>query len=206
MRTPRSRGVLWCVPLVALLSSLDARTPKSMLAQPVVSAATTLATARRQGKVNAGGIDWACSGTRCSTSTTLPTVAAIVAVCQGLAREVGEIGSFAVANRALTSSELKQCNSVLPASVAAMKEKLPVPATKPPVATASRSYPVSIRTEGLTVAGTGALTARLPFTPKNIRTEGLTVTGTGGLAALLPFTPKSIRTEVLTVTGTGVIR
>lgn len=39
----------------------------------------------------------------------------------------------------------------------------------------------------------------------SIRTDGLTVTGTGQITVVLPFTPKSIRTEGLSVTGTGVV-
>ena len=208
MRTPRSCGARCAAPLVAVLSIMAAGAPGSVLAQPVVSVATTVISARRQGKVVVADISWACSGTRCTTSTPPTAVAATLSVCQGLAREVGPIGSFVVANRSLTGSELKECNSVIPATAAAAPIRLtmPDPAPKPPAAAASRSYPVGVRTEVLTATGTGRLTDRLPFTPKNVRTDVLAATGTGTLATRLPFTPKSIRTEPLTVTGTGVVR
>lgn len=81
-------------------------------------------------------------------------------------------------------------------------QKPPPAATPASAAPGPRSYPVSIRTEGMTVTGTGP--ADRPFTPKRIPTEGMTVTGTGSLADR-PFTLKSISTEGMTVTGTGAL-
>jgi hypothetical protein len=64
---------------------------------------------------------------------------------------------------------------------------------KPPSASSSMR-PAS---EGATPAGAG-------FTPRTIRTEPLTLTGTGATAAIgAGFTPRTIRTEPLTLTGTG---
>jgi hypothetical protein len=155
-----------------LLGYADVRALEHLSVQTVVSVATTLATARRQGGINVGGVSWACSGVRCTTSTMQPAAAvgaAGVAACQGLALVVGAITSFSVASRVLNGSELKQCNSL--------------PAAAPIAATQKRagqpSYPVSIRTEGLTANGIGHLAILVPFTPKSIRTEGLSVTGTG---------------------------
>ncbi len=194
----------------ALLGGMDtpavAGSPGATSVQTVVSVATTLTSARQQGTVTVSGINWDCRGASCKTSTAPAAVASPVAVCQGLAREVGPMGSFEVASRKLSSIELQQCNSVLPAVLPAGKVKTPDPAAKSPAARAPRSYPVNLRTAELTVTGTGRLAALLPFTGKVVRTAELTVTGMGRLTALLPFTPKVIRTAELTVTGTGVIR
>lgn len=212
MRTSGSRGAVWGVRFAALSVSVGSAAavaaPGPAGAQSVVSVATTQAVATRQGKVVAGGVDWVCTGKSCRTSTPPAAVAAVVAVCQGLAREVGAIGSFAVANRALSSSELVQCNGAVPVAAAATAV---IPLSKSVIGSASktpapRSYPVNLRTDVLTVTGTGRLTALLAFTPKRVRTAELTVIGIGRLTDRLPFTPKSIRTAELTVTGTGVIR
>ena len=83
----------------------------------------------------------------------------------------------------------------------------PSPAgTAAPSAPGSRSYPVGIRTEGMTVTGTGRLMDRMAYTRKDIRTDAMTVTGTGHVTVNLPFTPKNIRTDGMTVTGTGSVR
>ena len=137
MRTPRSAGAMRCVVLAALLSGMGAHAAepkKPGAAQAVSAAADTQASARRQGAVNVGGIIWACSGTRCSASPMPWAVSAPAMVCQGLAREVGAIRSFAVANRPLNGDELKQCNSVVPATAA-------MPGMKPPAGFAPAPAP-----------------------------------------------------------------
>jgi hypothetical protein len=182
--------------------------------QSAVSVATTQASARRQGAVTVGGINWDCRGASCKAATAPAAVAAPVEVCKALAREVGAMVSFEAASRKLSSGELQQCNSAITATAASSAA---VPLTKsvfgalpaPPPASsapAARTYPVSLRTADLTVTGVGRLAERAPFTPKSARTAELTVTGIGRLTDRLPFTPKSIRTAELTVTGTGVVR
>ncbi len=131
MRTPKFGGAMGCVLLAALLSSMGAHaavtdTKKPSKQQPVSAVADTQASARRQGAVNVSGINWACRGTHCSASAMPSAVAAPVAVCQGLAREVGAIRSFKVVNRPLNGNELQQCNSVVPA-VAAAKPGMKTP-------------------------------------------------------------------------------
>ena len=131
MRTRISGRSIGCVLLAALLISIGAHaavtdTKKLLQAQPVSAVADTQAGARRQGAVNIGGINWACSGARCSASTMPSAVASPLALCQGLAREVGAIRSFTLANRPLNGNELQQCNSVVPAVTAAL------PGMKPP--------------------------------------------------------------------------
>ena len=140
MRTPNSGSAIGCVLLTALLSSMGAHaaatdTKKPVQAQPVSVVADTQASARRQGTVNVGGINWACSGAHCRTSIMSSTVAAPLAMCQGLAREVGAIRSFTLANRPLNGNELQQCNSVVPAVAAAIPSmKTPQGAGLPPAA------------------------------------------------------------------------
>ena len=105
--------------------------------QPVSAVADTQAKARHQGAVNVSGIKWACSGTHCSASAMPSAVAAPVAVCQGLARKVGVIRSFKVADRPLNGNELQQCNSVVPAVTAAKSGmKTPQEAGRAPTAQA----------------------------------------------------------------------
>lgn len=204
MRTPRSRAAPWCLALLLALSFLIAAMPTPALAQSFGFAATTQATARRQGVVVVGGISWSCTGSLCTTAATPSATLTMAAACQSLARDVGPIASFAVAKTVLNSTELQQCNTVLSPLAAGVRLTMPAPATPP--AAAPRRYPVSIRTANLTATGTGRLATFLPFVARSIRTEVLTVTGTGRLATILPFATKSIRTDVLTVTGTGVPR
>ena len=123
--------------LAVLFSSMSAHAAvtdtKIMLqAQPVSVVADTLAKVR-EGSVNAGGVNWACSGVRCNTMAS--AAAAPLALCQGLAREVGALRSFIVANRPLNGNELQQCNSVAPVVAAALPGmKTPQGAGLPPAA------------------------------------------------------------------------
>ena len=161
MRTPKSGGAMRCVLLAllaALLSSIGAHaavtdTKKPSKQQPVSAVADTQASARRQGAVNVSGINWACSGTHCSASTMPSAVAAPVAVCQGLARKVGVIRSFKVANRSLNGDELQRCNSVVPAVAAAKPGK----AAKAPITGSASATQAPI---------TSDLTKKLPATNK----------------------------------------
>ena len=144
MRMPKSSGAMTGVLLLtALLSSMGVHaavtdTKKPAQAQPVSVVADTQASARRQGVVNVGGVNWTCSGAHCSASAMSSAVAAPLAVCQALAREVGAIRSFTLANRPLNGNELQQCNSVVPAVAAAMPSmKTPQGVGLPPAAPVS---------------------------------------------------------------------
>ena len=156
MPTPKPDGAMWCVLLAALLSSIGAQaavtdTKKPSKQQPVSAVADTQASARHQGAVNVSGINWACSGTHCNASTMPSAVAAPVTVCQGLARKVGVIRSFKVANRSLNGDELQRCNSVVPAVAAAKPGK----AAKAPITGSATQAPI-----------TSDLTKKLPATNK----------------------------------------
>jgi len=146
--------------------------------------ADTQVGARRQGKVNAGGINWACSGAQCSASTMSSTVAAPLAMCQGLAREVGAIRSFTLANRPLNGNELQQCNSVIPAVAAAMPgRKTPQGAGLPPAAPPMGTPPTPPGTPSnvgpglkrlVTVDDFAPLTSPLPAAPHRVAVAPLT--------------------------------
>jgi hypothetical protein len=128
MRITKSNTVRWASLLLALLSGAGAHAgeigTKSPKVQPTQlprvqptqaqAAAETQAAARRQGMVNVNGIGWNCSGTRCSAPTSPAAGNAPVVLCQGLAREVGALQGFSIANRALSGDELRHCNSVVP--------------------------------------------------------------------------------------------
>jgi hypothetical protein len=207
---------MWCVLLAALLSGIgvhaavtETKKPSKQQPkqQPVSAVADTQASARRQGAVNVSGINWACSGAHCSTSTVPSAVAAPVAVCQGLARIVGVMRSFKVANRPLNGNELQQCNSVVPAVASAIRGmKTPQGAGLPPAAgplPAGPFLPVAVRTPQLTLTGIGVAETSYRFTPVAVRTPRLTLTGTGVAETSYRFTPVAVRTPRLTLTGTG---
>jgi hypothetical protein len=166
MQTPMPNGAMWRVLLVALLINSGAHAAdirKPIPTQSVNTVADTQDSARRQGVINIGGINWACSSTHCSTSTMPSAVAAPVAVCQGLARMVGAIRHFEVANRPLNGDELQRCNSVVPAKVAAM------PGMKPPTgagsAPATQTPPTSVATQAPVGSGMTKSPSAIPQTP-----------------------------------------
>jgi len=77
-------------------------------------------TARRQGPVKAGGIDWNCSGARCTTAGPWPVPS--VEACRALAEQVGLIKRYGHATRQLTPEQLKSCNrNVAPTTAATAK-------------------------------------------------------------------------------------
>lgn len=92
--------------------------------------------ARRQGSVKAGGIDWKCSGARCTTAGPWPVPS--VEACRALAREVGVITRYGHAKRELTAEELQRCNSGV-ASAAAGAKKLPAAIGKAGIAAGAKS-------------------------------------------------------------------
>ena len=237
MRTPRSAGAMRCVLLAALLSSSGAHaaadTKKPIQIKPVSAVADTQASARRQGAVKVSGINWACSGTHCSASTMPPAVAAPLTVCQELAREVGAIRSFKVANHALNGKELQQCNSVVPAVASAMPGvKAPqgarvAPAAQAPATGFAASSPVATdltkKPSAIAQApkkSVGGFAPQVAATPTDPGTKPSGVKGTpaksppesspapGGSrpeapGAKSPSGPVRLRTDRLTYTGLG---
>ena len=230
MRTPNSGIAIGCVLLTALLSSMGAHAAAadskgSVQAQPVRVVADTKAGARRQGTVNVGGINWACSGAHCRASTTSSAVAAPLAVCQGLAREVGAIRGFALANRPLNGSELQQCNRVVLAVASRKASPYPENWTEPDARADKSSAFEDLRNELRKNRQTALPPAKKPSAslqsappaetkaptalgsrgyPVRIRTESpdeLRVIGQR-LARSRSY-PVRVRTEGLSATGTG---
>ena len=105
-------------------------------------------------------------------------------MCQGLAREVGAIRSFTLANRPLNGNELQQCNSVIPAVAAAMPgRKTPQGAGLPPAAPPMGTPPTPPGTPSnvgpglkrlVTVDDFAPLTSPLPAAPHRVAVAPLT--------------------------------
>ncbi|TAN37904.1 MAG: hypothetical protein EPN25_14825 [Nitrospirae bacterium] len=220
--------------LAALLSSIgvhaaviDAKKPLQI--QQVSTIADTQVSSHRQGAVNVGNINWTCRGSQCSTSTIAPAVAEPVSVCKVLAREVGAIRSFTVANRPLNAKELQQCNSVLPVAVTPKASPYPKnwiepdkPADKSPVfgdlrnelqkngqaSTAPAKKQVGAKgTPQPPAQGDGKASPPapvVPFSPVAVRTPQLNLTGIGVAEVSYRFTPVAVRTPQLNLTGVGV--
>lgn len=140
MRKTKSNTVIWPLLLPALLGGAGAYAvesgSKSLKIQPTQAIADTQATARRQGALNINGVNWNCSGARCSASLSPVASVAPLTLCQGLAREAGAVQSFSFAGRSLSGDELRQCNSVVPTAKAQPGfmpvPQMPVPGATPP--------------------------------------------------------------------------
>ena len=116
MRSLKSSGALGCALLVALAAGFCA--PAAVAAdKPVSAAADTQAKSAHAGVLNVGAVHWTCKDTakdtHCSATPVLSAVASPVQACEGLARAVGAIRSFKIANKALNAKALQQCNSVV---------------------------------------------------------------------------------------------
>jgi hypothetical protein len=62
---------------------------------------------------------------------------------------------------------------------------------------------VALRTEQLTLTGTGVAETSYRFTPVAVRTTQLTLTGVGVAGTVYRFTPVAVRTPLMTLTGIG---
>jgi hypothetical protein len=92
-----------------MLRPIAAFSALAFIAAPAAAAtysATTSSSA--PAKVAARDILWTCVSGTCtgSTQNSRPLV-----LCQGLAKQAGTIGSFAVNGRAISSEELERCNA-----------------------------------------------------------------------------------------------
>ena len=83
-----------------------------------------LATAAKRAAVRAGGVDWSCTGTRCTAEARGGAVS--VRGCSELARAVGRVTRYASELRQLGEKELAECNQ----TVAAAPAKAPALAPK----------------------------------------------------------------------------
>lgn len=233
MRWTQASRLMRCVLLAALPSSLCAQAPatdsgKAVQAKPVSVVAATQASARHQGAFKANDVNWTCKGTRCSGAAMQ---SAVMAACQNLAREVGTLQSFRVANHDMPAGELQQCNSATAVAEAARPSVKQTQVQTKPEATPDSASGVSRHSKQLITADDFALRAQPlpgaphratapqrtaststsgspsaagPFVPVATRTPPLTLTGTGVAEVGFRFVPVAVRTPPLTLTGTGV--
>ena len=80
-----------------------------------------LAAAAKSASARAGGVDWSCTGTRCTAEARGGAVS--VRGCSELARAVGPVTRYASELRQLGEKELAECNQ----TVAAAPAKGPAP-------------------------------------------------------------------------------
>ena len=115
-----------------------------------------LAAAATRTSARAGGVDWSCTGTRCTAEARGGAVS--VRGCSELARAVGPVTRYASELGQLGEKELAECNQVAAGAVpavAAAPAKAPAPAPK---AAASRAVAPELTYTGVWPGGreTGA--------------------------------------------------
>lgn len=91
-----------------------------------------LAQAARRAATTAGGVNWTCSGTRCTASGRGGNVS--VKGCSELARSVGPIARYRSEIKELAAADLRECNRVAQAAGGASAKAAKAPA-KPQRAT-----------------------------------------------------------------------
>jgi hypothetical protein len=145
-----------------------------LLASPTVLAAAypysadTAATARRQGAVPAGEINWHCAGSRCAAASTAPDPT--VAACHALAQQVGPVKSYGNKRRLLSAGELQRCNAGIPTGQPAGVPTATL--ARAPQAVAAARGPIVINAATLRYAGRG---------PVVITTDTLRYAGRGSV-------------------------
>ena len=89
-----------------------------------------LATAAKRTAARAGGVDWSCTGTRCTAEARGGAVS--VRGCSELVRAVGPVTRYASELRQLGEKELAECNQTAAAAAAPAPApaKAPSPAPK----------------------------------------------------------------------------
>jgi len=112
-----------------------------------------LATAAKRAAVRAGGVDWSCTGTRCTAEARGGAVS--VRGCSELARAVGPVTRYASEILQLGEKELAECNQTVAAAPAKAPAAAPAPAPK---AAAGRSVTPELTYTGVWPGGreTGA--------------------------------------------------
>ena len=94
-----------------------------------------LAAAAKRADARAGGVEWTCSGTRCTAEARGGVVS--VRGCSELARAVGAITRYASEIRQLGEKELAECNHAATATATA------APAAKAPASKPAAGRPVT---------------------------------------------------------------
>ena len=138
MRSPLASAAILCAALAAAPAGAQDRR---------YAYEVELAAAAQRAAVRAGGVEWTCSGTRCTAEGRGGAVS--VRGCSELARAVGPIRRYASEIRSLGEKELAECNqaatataaapSAPPAAAAAPKAAAPKPTAGPGV-TAEMTY------------------------------------------------------------------
>ncbi|MCE9524326.1 MAG: hypothetical protein K8S25_18045 [Alphaproteobacteria bacterium] len=219
--------------LAALLGSIgahaaDDKSPTAKHSGGIV--ADSQSDANRQGAFKTSGVNWTCKKLRCSASVTPSAAAAPVTACQELAREIGAIKSFRVANLALDTADLRQCNSgvsVAEAAAPTMKKRQVAtkPATTPPSSSSASPHAKrTISADDFTSAAQPLPDAPYrvavsPHTPSNSKSGSPPVVTkptrksdpakppadpAPASPPAGPFIPVALRTAQLTLTGIGV--
>jgi hypothetical protein len=149
MMKPKPRRVLLSASLLVVLSApalaADPALPGKLMVDkerqyPYVG--ETSAPAQRQGPVRAGGVDWQCSGARCTGRG--PSATPGVRTCKALAQQVGVLKAYGHAKQRLGANELAQCNGAA-AAAAPMEAKH---ARQKPLATAPNIAPLAGQSPG----------------------------------------------------------
>jgi hypothetical protein len=129
MRRVKRPGLLLSLMLCAAFAAAPIRAQDRRYAYEV-----DLATAAKQAAVRAGGVDWSCSGTRCTAEGRGGEVTA--RGCSELARAMGPIRRYASELRQLGEKDLAECNQAATTAAAPAAAASKAPASK---ATAGRS-------------------------------------------------------------------
>ena len=88
-----------------------------------------LAATAKQAAVRAGGVDWSCSGTRCTAQGRAGAVS--VRGCSALVHAVGPIRRYASEIRQLGKKDLAECNQAASAAAPPGLPKAAAPAAAP---------------------------------------------------------------------------
>ena len=114
------------LPLALLLCAAFAAAPSHAQDRRYVYEAE-LAAAAKSANARAGGVDWTCAGTHCTTEARGGVVS--VRGCSELARALGPVTRYASELRQLGEKELAECNQTVAAApaVAAPPAKAPAP-------------------------------------------------------------------------------
>lgn len=209
------RGQTACISFAAAAVAIIAAPLPATAQTQYTYTATLQALTRSTGAVTASNIVWQCQGTTCQTSGPWPQPG--VSACNALARIVGRVTAYGRPGAMLNTAQLAECNQgvtgaltagpnvVRPQIQATPQIRTPPRLQQPPQQQAATPPPAPrggpIRTQTLTVTGTGALAPPRPNRTVRVPTT-LTVTGTGALPA--PRPNRTVRvTTPLTVTGTG---
>ncbi len=120
MRRVKRPRLLLALMLCAAFAAAPIRAQDRRYAYEVELAATA-----QQATARAGGVDWSCSGTRCTAEARGGAVS--VRGCSELARAVGPIRRYASELRQLGEKELAECNRTTTAAAPAAAPKRPTP-------------------------------------------------------------------------------